>query len=125
MLFNNRCSIEYCKTCSMMGVCLECIRDYQISDNSCILTQSPHSLPFPQLSQPEFSDTNRFLSSCYDQNCLNCNVTDNSCYGCAENFQLQNYTCVETKSSLNSSGLMIIIIGITVPVVFTILFCVV
>ena len=125
MFFNKYCHIEHCKECNIMGYCLECVNGYDNSNNSCTHTQL-HSPPrYSQIFSNNFHQDERIILSNLTENCVAWNIADNSCSQCIDNFQLQNYTCVESKVSLSSRSLMLVLVGIIVPVVFAISFCIV
>ena len=61
-------------------------------------------------------------SKCEIQNCENCTISSNICTHCNADFELSNNTCIEIQVASNS--MLVIILAIGVPAVFTILFCI-
>ena len=117
---SNLCHEECFSTLSSINSCLDCL-----SMNESSSYQIPSTLNYNftrNTLDKEDYHIRSLQSKCYDQNCINCTFSSNICNQCTENYQLLNTTCKETQVSPTS--MLIIILGIVVPVIFTIAFCI-
>ena len=118
---NNLCHDECHSIISSTTSCRECLyMNSHSKDNLLSVLNSK----FNKNQSPDLENNVRALqTNCYDQNCANCTKSPSTCNKCNDSYELQNNMCVQYQSSSSPSMLMIII-GIVVPIAFTIVFCI-